>query len=145
MFTMMNRLYLKQIPKKKKKSQRNKNRLQESKYENTVCKASNTRPPKQCPNQQRLQKINRVLNILKSAGILFLPNQPHQTGQHHIPNRRRVYPQIILPSTKKRNNRPWNHPLYIKHQKNFIRHVRTYNEVKDDPLFLHHSGINHTN
>ena len=26
-----------------------------------------------------------------------------------------------------------------------IRHLRTYNELKDDSLFLHHSGTNNTN
>ena len=46
MFTMMNRLYLKQMQ-KKTKSQRNRNRLQEIKYGKTLRRTPNTRPPKQ--------------------------------------------------------------------------------------------------
>ena len=68
----------------------NRDRMHEINIENTLCKTPSTRPPKQCPNQQRLQKICRFLNVFKSAGILFPPNQPHQTSCNHILDRRRV-------------------------------------------------------
>ena len=75
MFTMMNRV----LGTNTNKSNRNKNRLHEIKNGNSLCKTPNTRPPKLSPNKQRLQKISRFLNILKNAGITFLPNEPHQS------------------------------------------------------------------
>ena len=101
------------------KSNKNTNRLHEIKNGNTLCKTPTTRPPKKSPNKQRLQKI-RFLNILKTAGITFFPNQPHQTGWHHIRSKNSVTPENSpMQKVEKKPSFASHHPLQTKHQKHF--------------------------
>ena len=70
-FTIVKSLPLKQI---QSKSLGKSNRDKEIRQGTTMRKTPNTRPLKQSPNKQILQRIYRSLNVLKSSGIAFLPN-----------------------------------------------------------------------
>ena len=93
--------------------------------------------------------------LAKTSKDQQISQHPQKYG-YFVPSKLVTSNRLAPYSRPKKSVSPNNSPMHkeekqlslasptTKHKKKLhsIRHVQTYNEVKDDPLFLHHIGTN---